>query len=149
MDWHVWIWFFFSMDVLLLPEIFPGKRRFPVQEGIFSVYIFICVIIYYRRGNFSYVLLELRQNIILHQFAKYLQTREQAWLNIHKMQVCSHENHISISKTFESHFLSENLTLMEFPGVKSPWVLARTGSVLGEILISKFWSNCEDKQDKY
>lgn len=100
------------------------SRRFPVQERIFSVYIFMCVVTYYRRGNFSYVLLGLRQNIILDQFAIYLQTGEQARLNIHKMQVCSHENHTSIFKTFEFHSLSENLTLMEFPGVKSPWVLA-------------------------
>lgn len=67
---------FFSVHLLLL-EIFPGKKRFQGQEGIFLVYIFICVIIYYRRGNFSYVLVELRKNIILDHFAQYLQTREQ------------------------------------------------------------------------
>lgn len=60
----------FSIHVLLLQGILPDKRRFPVQEGIFLVCIFICVINCYRRGNCSYVLLEIRQNIKLHDIVR-------------------------------------------------------------------------------
>lgn len=90
----------FSMHVLLLLGILPDERRFLVQEGIFWVYISIYVIDYYRRGNCSYVLLELRQNIILHDIVKTYKPENKHVLNFQKMQTCFHENCISTSKTF-------------------------------------------------
>lgn len=47
-----------------------------MQEGTVLAFIFKCVIINYKRGNFCYVLLGIRQNIILGHIVKKLQTRE-------------------------------------------------------------------------
>ena len=52
------------------------SRRIPVQEGTVLACIFKCVIINYKRGNFCYVMLGIRQNIILGHIVKKLQTRE-------------------------------------------------------------------------
>lgn len=47
-----------------------------MQEETVLACIFKCVIINYKRGNFCYVLLGIRQNIILGHIVKKLQTRE-------------------------------------------------------------------------